>query len=643
MFYSHRKSGQPGPITRIMCCTKEEYDKLPEADRDLVPTHVAPSYTRHPRNGDIYSAYNKPVAIIDWLAKNDVKEEYVLVIDADMIMREPFTPEEAGAKPGLAVAAYFGYMKGVKNALAMKHVPWVLPRNDTMAGPRGRRGDQVGGFTLMNVEDLRRVGPGWLKYTEDVRFDPDAWELTGDAYSTHKGDRPWISEMYGYSYGCAAADVWHNVHHTAMLYPGYEVVEPPKVLHYGLLWNVPGTDYSFDKHWHYSFDPLSCPPWEIGKSPRESRKGLFAHPPNARSFKTSGAALLRDLMSIEVPLTLNVAFCERHRKYCPSSEELERECGKAEALMKEFEEVYAMLELPDPCHDIESRCHEWAEMGECENNQGYMYENCALSCKRCTPRKGGKAALAAKAVKHKVQADNKPQRTKEDLVADSAARLRGGGSAVLDKQAAAEQTKQLRLKCTGHPDWSLDQVKDCLRLAAQGKEYKAAQGAVTGGADGRATAARTGGAAEQGQRQEQQLHEDKEVLQEQQAVEKEESAATVADVAIGDTIDTGSIGQAGSDRLLEEGLLDGDEGLAEEGLGAGKRGAVIKRIGEGTGSNSGGAMGAARLALFGVLLWAGSLVVACFLLPWARKAARRSTWGTGGGGQKGGGKGGRDD
>ena len=134
MFYSHRKSGQPGPITRIMCCTPEEYDRLPvggwhaaraagflpcgclvmvkrptvlycplpaaahcccypvllcasprhlypctvlllpttlvtasqAADRDLVPTHVAPSYTHHPRNGDTYSAYNKPVAIIDW-------------------------------------------------------------------------------------------------------------------------------------------------------------------------------------------------------------------------------------------------------------------------------------------------------------------------------------------------------------------------------------------------------------------------------------------------------------------------------------------------------------------------------------------------------------------------------------------------
>lgn len=38
--------------------------------------------------------------------------------------------------------------------------------------------------------------------------------------------------------------------------------EPPKVLHYGLLWEVAGTGYKFDKHWHYDFDPLKCPPWQ---------------------------------------------------------------------------------------------------------------------------------------------------------------------------------------------------------------------------------------------------------------------------------------------------------------------------------------------------------------------------------------------
>ena len=48
-----------------------------------------------------------------------------------------------------------------------------------------------------------------------------AWNTTGDSYSIHPGDKPWISEMYGYSYACAAADVWHKVDFSAMLYPAY--------------------------------------------------------------------------------------------------------------------------------------------------------------------------------------------------------------------------------------------------------------------------------------------------------------------------------------------------------------------------------------------------------------------------------------
>jgi peptidyl serine alpha-galactosyltransferase len=277
MVYSHRKAGQPGPLTRIMCCTDAEWAALPEEDRSIATTHVAPSFTVHPRTGDPYSAYNKPVAVIDWLARNNVTEEYVLIIDADMIMREPFLPHASGAGPGRAVAAYFGYMKGVNNKLALKHIPDVIPRNDSDAGPVGRRSDQVGGFTMMRVEDLRRMAPLWLKFTEDVRADPDAWELTGDAYSTQKGSKPWISEMYGYSYAAAKADVWHTCHHSAMLYPGYELTELPKVLHYGLLWEVKGGSYDdkmdtrtaaagryvFDKHWHYDFNPLKCPPWDL--------------------------------------------------------------------------------------------------------------------------------------------------------------------------------------------------------------------------------------------------------------------------------------------------------------------------------------------------------------------------------------------
>ena len=37
MVYSHKKSGQPGKITRLMSCTDEQWASYP--DKDLVPTH----------------------------------------------------------------------------------------------------------------------------------------------------------------------------------------------------------------------------------------------------------------------------------------------------------------------------------------------------------------------------------------------------------------------------------------------------------------------------------------------------------------------------------------------------------------------------------------------------------------------------
>lgn len=73
------------------------------------------------------------------------EEDFILIIDADMVLRRTFDPIALGAQKGWAVAAYYGYMKGVNNALALKHIPEVAPRNDTLAGPHGRRGDQVRG------------------------------------------------------------------------------------------------------------------------------------------------------------------------------------------------------------------------------------------------------------------------------------------------------------------------------------------------------------------------------------------------------------------------------------------------------------------------------------------------------------------
>jgi hypothetical protein len=56
----------------------------------------------------------------------------------------------------------------------------------------------------MHIEDLKKVAPLWLKWTEEVRADPDSWGNTGDIFNANgKAGPPWIAEMYGYVFACA--------------------------------------------------------------------------------------------------------------------------------------------------------------------------------------------------------------------------------------------------------------------------------------------------------------------------------------------------------------------------------------------------------------------------------------------------------
>jgi hypothetical protein len=54
--YSFKKSGQPGKVTRVMCCTPEEKEKYLSERKEmleLMDTHIAPSFTVHPRTKDM--------------------------------------------------------------------------------------------------------------------------------------------------------------------------------------------------------------------------------------------------------------------------------------------------------------------------------------------------------------------------------------------------------------------------------------------------------------------------------------------------------------------------------------------------------------------------------------------------------------
>lgn len=55
-----------------------------------------------------YPAINKPAAVLHWLNHVDTEAEFIVILDADMILRGPITPWEYGAERGRPVSTPYG-------------------------------------------------------------------------------------------------------------------------------------------------------------------------------------------------------------------------------------------------------------------------------------------------------------------------------------------------------------------------------------------------------------------------------------------------------------------------------------------------------------------------------------------------------
>jgi hypothetical protein len=77
---------------------------------------------------DWYAAYNKPGAVVDYFEHTTPKEEWIVILDSDMLLKTPFIPEDLPLERGWAYAAHYDYLVGVNNDLALRHVPEVAPR-----------------------------------------------------------------------------------------------------------------------------------------------------------------------------------------------------------------------------------------------------------------------------------------------------------------------------------------------------------------------------------------------------------------------------------------------------------------------------------------------------------------------------------
>ena len=116
LFHSHKHVRQPGPITRLLACSEEQLASYPGLD-------AGPTFVHHnmrfgsPAGRDLidetgYPSYNKPASVMFFLEENDIKEEFIALLDADMQLRTPIDPIALGAKRGVVVSAEYSYLVG---------------------------------------------------------------------------------------------------------------------------------------------------------------------------------------------------------------------------------------------------------------------------------------------------------------------------------------------------------------------------------------------------------------------------------------------------------------------------------------------------------------------------------------------------
>jgi len=446
VYESFRKLGAQGSITRLLACNEEDLKSY--KGLNLGPTFVHPNYRHNPLNGDTSASYNKPASVMHFSREANFTEEFVLFIDADMVLHRPIDPVALGAKKGVVVSEHVPYMVGSKNDMAKQFLP---PEAVPKAQP-------VGWYHIFHRDDLKRIAPLWLEYCGRVRMEPERyWSIngsipkdipTGDAY-VQFGKAPWISEMYGYSFGSAMAGVDHIITHGVVRYPG-EVggagSDGPYILHYGIDFTIDHT-YNWNKMSYQKLDLYAC-------------KGLFFGAPPA------GSGSPRHVAMRFVVNTLNSAFCDfYHSDRCDAS--TKAHLVPCPPHTRPVEAPCAVHDL-HCCKDQQPTCWQWALDEQCEANKAFMEGACRLSCGLCSAR-----ADAAETALPLERPTMQPLDTSSRLtkVAASLSDARGAaeahgtkraavlglsqsavGEAVLERAAADEEAARATARATGATD-----------------------------------------------------------------------------------------------------------------------------------------------------------------------------------------------
>ena len=393
LYYSFQTSGfaKTANITRLLACSEKEQKDYPTQMKSIGPTFMHRNLRDDPLVDEVgYPSYNKPYSVMAWLEgtrpldgmspEERDADEFILMMDADMVFRDPIDPIALGAARGVVISAEYTYLVGTGTGFAERFIAKELVPKLA----------QVGGFHIFHREDLRLIAPRWLEYTKRVRAfahsKPEIFFAESMA-PLEAADEPmravrqkqsmWHSEMYGYVFAAAEVGVTHHVRRDVMLYPGYQpwLGRGPNILHYGSDYTVkhvpPGNGIAhevyFNKMTHTQLRLENCPGVLMG------------------AFEVSDWAGVskRDALCIEHLAVIDAAFCHFYAKQAQcETHQIPPACvsigeARLSEISRDAHQVFSR------CDDEHDACASWAASGECERNKNFMHSSCAKSCKSC--------------------------------------------------------------------------------------------------------------------------------------------------------------------------------------------------------------------------------------------------------------------
>eukprot|EP00900_Chrysochromulina_parva_P004229 jgi/Chrpa1/13807/Chrysochromulina_OHIO_Genome00021896-RA len=393
LYYSFQTSGfaKTANITRLLACSEKEQKDYPTQMKSIGPTFMHRNLRDDPLVDEVgYPSYNKPYSVMAWLEgtrpldgmspEERDADEFILMMDADMVFRDPIDPIALGAARGVVISAEYTYLVGTGTGFAERFIAKELVPKLA----------QVGGFHIFHREDLRLIAPKWLEYTKRVRAfahsKPEIFFAESMA-PLEAADEPmravrqkqsmWHSEMYGYVFAAAEVGVTHHVRRDVMLYPGYQpwLGRGPNILHYGSDYTVKhvppgngiGHEVYFNKMTHTQLRLENCPGFLMG------------------AFEVSDWAGVskRDALCIEHLAVIDAAFCHFYAKQAQcEAHQIPPACAsigeaRLSQISRDAHQVFSR------CDDEHDACASWAASGECERNKNFMHSSCAKSCKSC--------------------------------------------------------------------------------------------------------------------------------------------------------------------------------------------------------------------------------------------------------------------